>query len=58
MAWKATHVMDHKGECALRAVRRVEPFKQLCEEVRISRRTGYKWKERCLRRDLGGIRPG
>lgn len=55
MAWKATDVMDQKTEFALRAVREGEPFQRLCEEYGISRKTGYKWKERFLRQGLEGL---
>lgn len=55
MAWKATDVMDQKTEFALRAVRDVERFQQLCEEYGISRKTGYKWKKRFLQQGLEGL---
>lgn len=55
MAWKATDVMDQKMEFALRAVRDVERFQQLCEEYGISRKTGYKWKKRFLQQGLEGL---
>jgi transposase InsO family protein len=47
--------MDQKTEFALRAVRGIEPFQQLCEEFGISRKTGYKWKERFLQQGLDGL---
>lgn len=55
MPWKETDVMDQKTEFALRAVRGLESFTQLCEEFRISRKTGYKWKERFLQQGLDGL---
>jgi putative transposase len=55
MSWKATDVMDQKTEFALRAVREVERFQQLCEEYGISRKTGYKWKKRFLQQGLEGL---
>ena len=55
MSWKATCVMDQKSEFAMRAVRGLEPMKQLCEEFGISRKTGYKWKERFLQQGLEGL---
>ncbi len=55
MAWKATAVMNQKMEFALRAVRDVERFQQLCAEYGISRKTGYKWKKRFLQRGLEGL---
>jgi putative transposase len=55
MSWKATDVMDQKTEFALRAVRGTEPLGRLCEEYGISRKTGYKWKERFLRHGVEGL---
>lgn len=55
MSWKATDVMDQKSEFAMRAVRGLEPFGELCREFGISRKTGYKWKERFLQQGLDGL---
>lgn len=55
MPWKATCVMDEKSEFAMRAVRGTESMAQLCQEYGISRKTGYKWKERFLERGLDGM---
>lgn len=55
MAWKETHIMDQKTEFALRAVRGLESFQELCQEFQISRKTGYKWKNRFLQQGLEGL---
>ena len=55
MAWRETNVMDQKTEFVLRAVRSGEPFGELCSEFGISRKTGYKWKQRFLQHGLDGL---
>ena len=55
MAWKATCVMDQKTAFALRSLRGAEPMSRLCAEFGISRKTGYKWKERFLAQGLEGL---
>lgn len=55
MAWKATCVMDQKTAFALRSLRGVEPMQRLCAEYGISRKTGYKWKERFVAEGLAGL---
>jgi transposase InsO family protein len=39
----------------LRALRNVESFGDLCRDFGISRKTGYKWKERFLQQGLDGL---
>lgn len=46
MPWKVTDVMDSRCEFVLRVLREEGQFDQLCKEYGISRKTGYKWKER------------
>ena len=46
MPWKETDVMNERTEFVLRAFRSSEPFGELCREYGISRKTGYKWKQR------------
>ncbi len=55
MPWKETDVMNLRTEFVLRALRGVEPFGELCREYEISRKTGYKWKERFLEQGLDGL---
>jgi transposase InsO family protein len=47
--------MDQRAEFVLRVVGTGEPFGELCREYGISRKTGYKWKERFLQEGLGGL---
>lgn len=55
MPWKATDVMNLRTEFVLRALREKEPFGELCREYGISRKTGYKWKQRFLEQGLDGL---
>ncbi len=55
MPWTETRVVDQRTEFVLRALRNVERFGDLCQEFEISRKTGYKWKQRFLRHGLSGL---
>lgn len=55
MPWMETCVVDRRTEFVLRAFRNVERFDALCREFGISRKTGYKWKERFLRDGVSGL---
>jgi transposase InsO family protein len=55
MPWKETCAMDLRTEFVLRAIRDEERFGELCQEYGISRKTGYKWKERFLSDGLAGL---
>ncbi len=55
MPWTETNVMDQRTEFVLRSLRNVESFGELCREYGISRKTGYKWKERFLQDGLQGL---
>lgn len=55
MPWTETHVVDQRTEFVLRALRNQEPFGDLCREFGVSRKTGYKWKERFFQEGLGGL---
>jgi putative transposase len=55
MSWQETDVMDQRTEFVLRAIRGQERFGELCREYGISRKTGYKWKERFLAEGLPGL---
>lgn len=48
MPWKVTDVMDSRLAFVLRALQEGERFDELCTEFGISRKTGYKWKERFM----------
>jgi transposase InsO family protein len=55
MPWTENHVVDQRTEFVLRVLRNVERFGDLCREFGVSRKTGYKWKERFLREGLAGL---
>jgi transposase InsO family protein len=55
MPWKETVVMNLRTEFVLRSLRDVEPFTELCREYGISRKTGYKWKQRFYEMGLAGL---
>lgn len=54
MAWKETQKMDQRIEFAMRAVS-AESFSELCREYGISRKTGYKWRERFVSNGVAGM---
>jgi putative transposase len=56
MPWSETNVMDQRTEFVLRVLRNAECFGEVCREFGISRKTGYKWKERFFRDGLSGFR--
>ena len=55
MPWTETNVMDQRTEFALRVLRNVERFGEVCREYGISRKTGYKWKQRFLEEGSSGM---
>src|ERR1700748_2058043 len=55
MPWTETCVVDKRTEFVLRVLRDVERFGDVCQEFGISRKTGYKWKERFLEEGLSGL---
>jgi transposase InsO family protein len=55
MPWKVINPVDTRTEFVLRAMRQDSDFCALCREFGISRKTGYKWKERFLREGLPGL---
>ena len=55
MPWKETSVMNVRTEFVLRVFEAKVPFNDLCKEFGISRKTGYKWKERFLENGLEGL---
>jgi putative transposase len=54
MPWKETQKMDQKIEFAMKAVN-TESFSELCREYGISRKTGYKWRERFVSEGVAGM---
>src|SRR4051794_22236316 len=55
MPWTETRTLDQRTEFVLRVLGNREPFGELCREFGVSRKTGYKWKERFLREGLAGL---
>lgn len=54
MPWKETRKMDHRIEFAMKALS-CDNFGQLCQEYGISRKTGYKWRERFVAEGIAGM---
>ena len=55
MPWPEWNLMDQRTEFALRALAGRESMAELCQEFGISRKTGYKWRERFVREGCGGM---
>ena len=55
MPWTEIDVVDQRTEFILRVMRGTEPLIRLCKEFGITRRTGYKWKERFIAEGLPGL---
>jgi putative transposase len=54
MPWKETQKMDQKTEFAMKSLT-CHNFGELCQEFGISRKTGYKWRDRFLRMGQAGL---
>jgi len=54
MPWKETQKMDQRIEFAMKAIG-CESFAELCAQYGISRKTGYKWRERFVTHGIGGM---
>jgi putative transposase len=54
MPWKETQKMDQRMEFVMKAVR-CSNFMELCREYGISRKTGYKWRERFVEHGIAGL---
>jgi transposase InsO family protein len=55
MPWQETDVMDQRTEFVLRVIQERESFGEVCREYGISRKTGYKWKQRFLSSGVSGL---
>jgi putative transposase len=55
MPWKELATVDQRAEFVLRALGGTERHSELCREFGISRKTGYKWKERFVADGRGGL---
>jgi len=56
MPWKGQGVMEVREEFVLKALEPEVNFKELCKEYEISRKSGYKWKERFLKLGRCGLK--
>lgn len=54
MPWLETRAMDQRIEFVMKALNHPN-FGELCREYGISRKTGYKWRERFVEHGLGGV---
>lgn len=48
MPWQATQMNDLRREFVIKVLQKNASFAALCREYGVSRKTGYKWKERAL----------
>ena len=55
MPWKETSAVNQRTEFVLRIFENKLTFGELCREYGISRKTGYKWKERFLQQGVEGL---
>ena len=55
MSWKENSIVDQRLEFVLRALHGQASFAELCQQYGISRKTGYKWKERFLEGGLPAL---
>jgi putative transposase len=55
MPWQITSMNDVRREFVLKALQTGRDFSQLCREFGVSRKTGYKWKQRALADGLDAL---
>jgi len=55
MPWKESNVVNVRTEFVLRVFEAKVAFGELCREYGISRKTGYKWKQRFLDQGIEGL---
>ena len=55
MPWKERSVVNQRTEFVLRVLEGKVPISELCQEYGISRKTGYKWKQRFEARGVSGL---
>ena len=55
MPWKEVSSMEQKHRFVILAEREEQSFSRLCEEFGISRKSGYKWRERYRKEGLLGL---
>lgn len=55
MPWQTTTMKDIRREFVTKALQATTSFVSLCREYGISRKTGYKWKQRALAEGLSAL---
>ena len=55
MTWSETNIMDQRVEFVLKSFEGRTPFTELCKEYNISRKTGYKWRNRFMEEGYEGM---
>lgn len=55
MPWKECNVLNQRTEFVLKSLDRGITFSDLCRDYGISRKTGYKWRERFMCDGLSGL---
>src|SRR5262245_14068015 len=55
MTWIERSAVKQRKEFILKALAQEIPFRELCREFQISRKTGYKWLERFHERGFDGL---
>jgi putative transposase len=56
MPWQSNTMNDKRREFAMKALEGGQDFSALCRQFSISRKTGYKWKQRALQEGVHGLR--
>lgn len=55
MPWSTTNMDDLRREFVTKALMGTESFQSLCRQYGISRKTGYKWRDRAITDGLQGV---
>jgi transposase InsO family protein len=55
MPWKETKMIDERMNFSLKSLQEGVNFSDLCAEYGISRKTGYKWRERYMKEGAVGL---
>jgi len=55
MSWSSKDIVDQRTEFVLKSLERNVVFQELCNEYGISRKTGYKWRQRFVEEGLAGM---
>ncbi|MBN4073973.1 DDE-type integrase/transposase/recombinase [bacterium AH-315-E10] len=55
MPWSDNNIMDQRMEFASKLMNCNIPFSELCKQYNISRKTGYKWRNRFIENGIHGL---